>query len=307
MQEDHELVIIGGGPAGLTAGIYGGRARLDTLLIEKGIIGGQIVNAEIVENYPGFPEGISGFDLAEAMHQQAKKHGLRQLDDEVSKVSVEGSHKMVHLSSGATHRAKAVIMAGGSERRKLDVPGEVDFVGKGVSYCATCDGAFFADQRVAVVGGGDSAITEALFLTRFASKITVIHRRDQLRASKILQDKAFADPKVAFLWDTVVEEIAGDAMMRTLKLRNVKSGDQSVFEADGVFIYVGLSPNTDCVKGILSLDDAGNVITNDTMETNVPGILAAGDIRHNSGRQVVIAAGDGATAALSAEKFLHGA
>jgi thioredoxin reductase (NADPH) len=306
MHEDHELVIIGGGPAGLTAGIYGGRARLDTLLIEKGIIGGQIVNAEIVENYPGFPEGISGFDLAEAMHQQAKKHGLHQLDDEVSKISIEGSYKVVQLSSGAICRAKAVIVAGGSERRKLGVPGEDEFIGKGVSYCATCDGAFFTDQTVVVVGGGDSAITEALFLTRFASKITVIHRRDQLRASKTIQDKAFADPKVAFLWDTVVEEIAGDAMMRILKLRNVKTGEQSVFEADGVFIYAGLSPNTDCVKGILSLDDAGNVITNDLMETNVPGILAAGDIRHNSGRQVIIAAGDGATAALSAEKFLHG-
>jgi thioredoxin reductase (NADPH) len=306
MQEDHELVIIGGGPAGLTAGIYGGRARLDTLLIEKGIIGGQIVNAEIVENYPGFPEGISGFDLAEAMHQQAKKHGLRQLDDEVSKISIEGSHKVVQLSSGAICRAKAIIVAGGSERRKLGVPGEDEFVGKGVSYCATCDGAFFADQTVAVVGGGDAAVTEALFLTRFASKVVLIHRRDQLRASKIIQEKALADPKMEFLWDTIVEEIAGDAMMRTLKLQHVKTGEQFTLEAEGAFIYVGLRPNTDCAKGTLALDEAGNIITNELMETNVQGIFAAGDIRRNSGRQAIIAAGDGATATLLVEKFLQG-
>jgi len=306
MKQDYELVIIGGGPAGLTAAIYAGRAKLDTLLIEKGLIGGQIINAEMVENYPGFPQGISGFDLAEAIHQQAKKYDVHQLDDEVIEISIEEAQKVVHLAAGGTCRARAVIVASGSERRKLGVPGEEDFVGKGVSYCATCDGAFFGDQRVAVVGGGDAALTEALFLTRFASKVTLIHRRDQLRASKIVQERALSDPKIGVVWDTVVEEIVGDTMMSGLNLRNVKTKEQSFLESEGLFIYAGLKPSIDCVKSIVSLDEAANIIANDLMETNIPGIFAAGDIRRNSGRQAIIAAGDGATAALSAEKFIQG-
>ena len=307
MKADHELAIIGGGPAGLTAGLYASRAKLNSLLIEKGLIGGQIVNAELVENYPGFPEAISGYDLAEAMHQQATKYGLQQLDGEVIKVSTDGPNKVLHLAGGEALRARAVIVASGSERKKLAIPGEDKLVGKGVSYCATCDGAFFADQQVVVVGGGDSAVSEALFLTRFASKVTIVHRRDQLRATKILQERAFADPKIALLWDSVPEEVLGDEAMSGLKVRNVRTGEQSVLEAQGIFIYAGLTPNTHCVRDLLSLDETGNVITDDTMATTASGVFAAGDVRAHSGRQAIIAAGDGARAVLSTERFLQNA
>ncbi len=305
MGERYELIIIGGGPAGLTAGLYASRARLSTLLIEKGIMGGQITNAELVENYPGFPQGISGFELGQLMHQQATKYGLETLVAEVSGVEFAEAIKVIHTSEG-TYQAKAVIIAGGSEHGKLGIPGEERLLGKGVSYCATCDGALFRDQRVAVLGGGDAAITEALFLTRFASKVMVIHRRDQLRASRILQEKAFASPKIDFFWDTVVEEIIGDGEVRELRLRNVKNGERFTLAASGVFIYVGLKPNTDYLKDILPLDEAGHVLVNPLMETKIPGVFAAGDICHNSARQAIAAAGNGATAALSAERFIRG-
>lgn len=305
MDERYELIIIGGGPAGLTAGLYASRARLSTLLIEKGIMGGQITNAELVENYPGFPQGISGFELGQLMHQQATKYGLETFIAEVSGVEFAEAIKVIHTSEG-TYQAKAVIIAGGSEHGKLGIPGEERLLGKGVSYCATCDGALFRDQRVAVLGGGDAAITEALFLTRFASKVMVIHRRDQLRASKILQEKAFASPKIDFFWDTVVEEIIGDGEVRELRLRNVKNGKRFTLAASGVFIYVGLKPNTDYLKDILPLDEAGHILVNPLMETKIPGVFAAGDICHNSARQAITAAGSGATAALSAERFIRG-
>lgn len=305
MGERYELIIIGGGPAGLTAGLYASRARLSTLLIEKGIMGGQITNAELVENYPGFPQGISGFELGQLMHQQATKYGLETFIAEVSRVEFAEAIKVIHTSEG-TYQAKAVIIAGGSEHGKLGIPGEERLLGKGVSYCATCDGALFRDQRVVVLGGGDAAITEALFLTRFASKVMVIHRRDQLRASRILQEKAFASPKIDFFWDTVVEEIIGDGEVRELRLRNVKNGKVFTLAASGVFLYVGLKPNTDYLKGILPLDEAGHILVNPLMETKTPGVFAAGDICHNSARQAITAAGSGATAALSAERFIRG-
>jgi len=300
---DYEVVIIGGGPAGLTAGLYASRARLKSLLLEKGLVGGQIVNAELVENYPGFPEGISGVELGQLMHQQATKYGLKTITSEATGIELQGEQKIVKTGEG-DFIAKAVIIAGGSERYKLGVPGEEEFVGKGVSYCATCDAAFFRDQPVAVVGGGNAAITEALHLTKFASRVTVIHRRNQLRASRILQEKAFSEPKIEFLWDTVVEEIEGKNVVKRIRLRQVVTGGKSALDITGIFISVGLKPNTDYLKGILPLDASGHIITNDKMETEIPGIFAAGDIRYNSARQLVTAAGDGATAAIYAEKFL---
>lgn len=301
----YDLIIIGGGPAGLTAGLYAARGRLTTLLIEKGVIGGQITNAALVENFPGFPQGISGFELGQLLHQQATKYGLETISAEVTGVEFDKATKVVRTGQGE-YRAKAVIIAGGSELRKLGVPGEERLLGRGVSYCATCDGAFFRDKMVAVLGGGDAAITEAIHLTNFASKVTVVHRRDELRASKILQEKAFADPKMDFLWDSVVEEIIGDDLVEGLKVRNVKSGENSTLEASGVFIYVGLKPNTDYLKDILKLDDKGHILVNTMMETGLEGVFAAGDVRHDSARQAVTATGDGATAALSAERFVRG-
>jgi thioredoxin reductase (NADPH) len=302
-KQEYEVVIIGGGPAGLTAGIYTSRARLNSLLIERGLVGGQILNAEKVDNYPGFPEGISGLELGESMHQQATKYGLKTIIAEATGIERQPKQIVVKTTEG-NFTAKAVIIASGSERRKLGIPGEEVFTGKGVSYCATCDAAFFRDLPVAVVGGGNAAITEALHLTKFASKIIVIHRRRQLRASRILQEKALSEPKIEFLWDTVAEAIEGENSVRRIKLRQVKTGRKSSLEIAGVFISVGLKPNTDYLKGVLPLDDGGYVITNDTMETEIPGIFAAGDIRRNSARQAITAAGDGATAAFYAQKFL---
>ncbi len=303
MAEVYDVIIIGGGPSGLTAGLYAARSGLQTLLIEKAMPGGQIVNAEHVENYPGFPEGISGFDLSQLMLSQAKKFGLETLFAEVEWVSIPERQKLVKTDA-ADNWAKALIIAGGSDRNKLGVPGEQELLGRGVSYCATCDGAFFRDQAVAVVGGGDAAVTEALLLTKLAAKVILIHRRSQLRASRVLQERAFANQKMDFLWDTVVEAILGDEVVKTLDLRNVGTGERSTLEVSGVFIYVGLHPNTDYLKEVLPLDASGHVITNSRMETEIPGVFAAGDIRRDSARQAITAAGDGATAALSAEKFL---
>ena len=306
MDSTHQLIIVGGGPAGLSAGLYASRSKLDALLIEKAGLGGQILNAEMVENYPGFPQGISGSELGALIAQQATKYGLPTAFAEVQGIEIRGGEKIVSTSEGE-YRAKAVIIAGGSEYSKLGVPGEVEFTGKGVSYCAMCDGAFFRDQVVAVVGGGNVALNDALFLTRFASKVIVIHRRDQLRATRILQDKAFANPRMEFLWDTVVDSIIGDKLVRAIRLRNVKTGKGSSLETSGVFVAVGLRPNTGYLKGLLTLDEGGFILVSGQMETRVQGIYAAGDIRAGSIRQVVSAAGDGATAAVAAERFLSSA
>jgi len=303
MNKAYEVVIIGGGPAGLSAGIYTARARLSSLLIEKGLIGGQVVNAEQVENFPGFPEGISGYDLTELMHRQATKFGLETLTAEVTGVELYGEQKIVKTNEGDLV-AKAVIIASGSEWTKLGIPGEKEFTGKGVSYCAICDGAFFTDQTVAVVGGGNAAIAEALSLTKFASRVMVIHRRQELRATRIVQEKAFAEPKVEFLWNTVVEEIEGEEVVKRLRLRNVITGEKSSLDVAGIFVAIGFKPNTDYLKSILPLDATGHVITNEKMETEIPGIFAAGDIRSSSIRQVIGAVGDGATAAIYAERFI---
>ena len=303
MDTVYDVVIIGGGPAGLSAGLYVSRARLSALLIEKGIFGGQIANTEHVENYPGFPDGISGYELGQLMYQQAEKFGLETVAAEVTGLEISDRGKVVKTTEGE-FVARAVIIAGGAEPNRLGVPGEEEFLGKGVSYCATCDGAFFREQVVAVVGGGNSAVEEAMLLTRFASKVILIHRRNQLRASRLHQERAFANPKIEFIWDTVVEEITGPDKVRGLTVRNVRTGVISTVEVSGVFLYVGLHPETDYLRGLLTLDEEGRIPTTQGMETEIPGIFAAGDIRKNSPRQVITAAGEGATAALSAEKYL---
>jgi len=303
MKNEYEIVIIGGGPAGLTAGLYTSRARLSSLLIERGLVGGQIADAELVENFPGFPEGVSGLELGQSMHQQATKYGLNTIIAEVTGIELKGEKKVVMTTKG-DFAAKAVIIASGSERRKLGIPREEEFTGKGISYCATCDAPFFKEKPVAVVGGGNAAITEALHLTKFASKVTVLHRRDQLRATRILQEKAFSEPKIEFLLNTIVEEIEGEDTVKRLKLRQVITGEKSALNVSGVFVSIGLTPATDYLRGVLALDAAGYIITNERMETKIPGIFAAGDIRLNSARQAITAAGDGATAAIYAEKFI---
>jgi len=303
--KQYDIVIIGGGPAGLTAGMYTSRARLKSLLIERGAVGGQIINAQWVENYPGFAEPVSGIDLTEAMHKQATGFGLETLVAEVTGIKTKGKQKVVTTSQGDL-TARAVIIASGSERQKLGVPGEAEYTGRGVSYCATCDGAFFRDKPVVVVGGGNAALTEALELTKFASKIVVIHRRNELRATKILQEKALAEPNIEVMWDTVVDEIAGETFVDRVKVHNVKTGKESVLEVSGVFMAVGFKPNTAFLKGVVDLDDIGTVVTGNRMETSAPGIFAVGDVRSNSIRQVVAAAGDGAVAAINAEKYITG-
>ena len=299
----YDVIIIGGGPAGLSAGIYTARARLASLLVEKGAIGGQIINAGLVENYPGYVEGISGIDLTGAMHRQATKFGMETLPAEVTGLRVNGQDKVV-TTSGGDFTAGAVIIAGGSERQKLGVPGEAEYTGKGVSYCATCDGAFFRDKKVVVVGGGNAAITEALELTKFASKVTVIHRRHELRATKIVQERAFASPRIDFLWDSAVASITGNTFVKKITVNNLKTGKKTELAVDGVFVNVGSQPATGYLKGVLDLDANGAIPVNENMETSVPGFFAAGDIRSRSIRQVVGAAGDGAVAAVSAGKYL---
>ncbi|MFH1925723.1 MAG: thioredoxin-disulfide reductase [Chloroflexota bacterium] len=303
IKREYDVVIIGGGPAGLTAGIYTARARLKSLLIERGATGGWIVNAGVVENYPGFPDGINGLELAEAMHQQAVKFGLETLTADVTGLELKDERRVVKTSEGDV-AARAVIVAGGSDRVKLGVPGEEEFTGRGVAYCAICDGYFYRDVPVAVVGGGNAAVNEALELTKFASRVTIIHRREELRATKILQERAFAEPKIEFSWNTVVEAVEGEDTVKKLRLKNVQNGEKSTLDISGVFMAVGFRPNTGYLKSVLTLADDGTVITNEKMETAVPGIFAAGDIRSSSIRQVAAAVGDGSVAAIYAERYI---
>jgi len=299
----YQVIIIGGGPAGLTAGLYASRAGIKSLLLENGVFGGQIVNARLIENYPGFPEGISGIELGKLMHQQATRYGLESLTAEVIGVS-SGDAYEVSTTEGNI-QAQSIIIATGSEYRKLGVIGEERLSGRGVSYCATCDGFFFRDREVAVVGGGDTAITDALELVQNCRKVYIIHRRDRLRATKALQEKVLSQPKIEMVWNTVVDEIAGDKMLDYLRLRNVKTGQSSNLEVDGVFIAVGLKPNSQVFSRLVTLDEGGFVVTDELMRTSAPGIFAAGDVRQNSFRQAITAAGDGAAAAISAFKYLY--
>jgi thioredoxin reductase (NADPH) len=301
--KEYEVVIVGGGPAGLTAGLYTSRARRTSLLIEKQLAGGLITTAGRVENFPGFPEGIAGLELGELLHKQATRYGLETVIAEASGIELNGEQKVIATTEGE-FAARAVIIASGSERSKLDIPGEEEFTGRGVSYCATCDAAFFAKQPVAVVGGGDAAVNEALDIVKYVSKAFIIHRRDKLRASRILQERAFAEPKIDIRWNTVVDEIEGTNAVKQLNLRDTVTGEKTTLAVSGVFIAVGFKPNTDFLKGLVSLDDTGQIVTNDHLETKIAGIFSAGDVRSGSGRQAITAAGEGATAAIYADRYL---
>jgi thioredoxin reductase (NADPH) len=307
---EYDIVIIGGGPAGLAAGLYAARGRHKTLLLEKGVIGGQIALTELVENYPGIPT-INGFDLAQAMLKQSESHGMETEYSAVSALERPGDKWVVKTDAGDIS-AKAVIVTSGAEYNRLGVAGEERLTGKGVSYCATCDAAFFKGQDVAVVGGGDAAMDEGLFTTRYADDVTVIHRRDKLRASAILQERAFANPKMKFRWNTVIEEIVGDGQVTGVRLRDVVTGAESEMPLGAVFVFIGQHPNTDFLTGLLKMDGGKHVLVDEWMRTDQPGLFAAGDVRQNSARQVASSVGDGVTAAIAADhyitdKFTHAA
>ncbi|MDD5616953.1 MAG: thioredoxin-disulfide reductase [Candidatus Methanoperedens sp.] len=299
----YDVVIIGGGPAGLTAGIYAKRAMLNAVLLEKMGVGGQIIVTDLVENFPGFQE-ISGAELAGKFEQHARKFGLETKSMvEVNRIEDRGNLKIVKTNDG-DFETKTVIITTGTTPKKLGAKGELELIGRGVSYCATCDGFFFKDKTVVVVGGGDSAMTEAIFLTKMAKKVIVVHRRDKLRAEKINQEHAFANPKISFIWDSVVDEIAGKQVVEKVMVKNVRTNAVSEIKTDGVFIYVGLIPNTGFAD--VRKDEWGFIITNDNRETSVKGIFAAGDCRVTPLRQIATAVGDGAIAAVSAEKYIEG-
>jgi thioredoxin reductase (NADPH) len=301
-EKHYDVVIIGAGPAGLAAGLYAARARRHTLLIERNVTGGQIALTAIIENYPGIEE-IDGFELGQTMQRQAEKYGMEIAYANVTSLERREGVHVVHTTEG-DFSAKALIITGGADYNKLDVPGEERLTGKGVSYCATCDAAFFKDQVVAVVGGGDAAMDEGLFVTRYASKVYVIHRRDELRASAILQERAFANEKMEFVWNTVVTEIEGVDAVERVKLHNIVTNEDSTLDLAAVFIFIGHHPNSEYLRSYVKMDEGGHIYVNDWMETEVPGLFAAGDIRVNSARQVVSAAGDGATAAIRADHYI---
>ena len=301
----HQLIILGGGPAGLTAGLYAARDRLQVMLVEKGVVGGQVLVTDWIDNYPGFPEGLSGFDLIEKMAAQAKRFELETKNANVVKVELTEAKKKLIFESGEELTCQALIICTGARPNKLGIPGEQELTGKGVSYCATCDGPFFRDQEILVVGGGDTAIQEADFLTKFASKVTVIHRRDELRATKVLQEKAFANERVEFIWNSNVVAIEGEKEVERVRIRD-NNGEEREIAASGVFILIGTIPNSEILPlEQLGADEFGFVITDDEMRTKVDGVMAAGDIRSKRVRQVINAAGEGAVAAIAAEHYLY--
>ena len=288
----------------MTAAVYAGRACLKTLLVEKLYPGGQVSYAAHVENFPGFPDGITGPELCERMRLQAEKFGVETVLAEVADADVAGREKLMTTSEGE-FKARSVVVATGLVRRRLNVPGEDEFNGRGVSYCAVCDGAFFQDKIMAVIGGGDTAVEDAVFLTRYASHLHIIHRRDQLRAVKMLQERCFVNPKITCVWDSVVQEIGGNELVEKIVIRNVKTGEVSTLPVDAVFVLIGQDPDTRFLRGQVRVDCDGYIVTDEDMQTGVPGIFAAGDVRRKSFKQIVTACSDGAIAANSAEKYLE--
>lgn len=293
--QEYEVAIIGGGPAGLTAGLYASRYGLSTVLIERGMYGGQIVNSAHVENYPGFPQGVSGMDLGQMFYEQSTRFGLQTITSEVTAFKQSG--KVFNITTSDEEvTAKAVIIASGSDFRKLGVPGEEKLIGRGVSYCATCDGFLFKNKVVAVIGGGDTAISDALELSQNCAKVYVVHRRHELRATQALQRVAMSISKIEFVWDSVIWSIDGEEKVSGLNVKSTKTGDMSKLIVDGVFVAIGFIPNNGLFKSMVDTDETGNIVTDDLMRTKVPGLFAVGDIRRNSARQVATAVGDGATA-----------
>lgn len=300
----YDVIIIGAGPAGMTAAVYTSRANLSTLMIERGVPGGQMANTQDVENYPGF-DLILGPDLSTKMFEHAQRFGAEYAYGDIKNV-IDGEEYKTVIAGNKEYKARAVIIATGAEYRKLGVPGEEALAGRGVSYCAVCDGAFFKQKELVVVGGGDSAVEEGVFLTRFAEKVTIVHRRDELRAQKILQDRAFANEKVDFIWNHTVKEInEKDGKVHSVTLVSTDTGEEKEFSTDGVFVYIGMDPLTEPFKDLGITNASGYVLTNEIMETNIPGIFAAGDVREKLLRQIVTATGDGSIAAQSAQIYIE--
>ncbi len=304
-EKQFDVVIIGGGGAGMTAALYTSRANLKTALFEKLVPGGQIAVTDLVENYPGFPEGVLGPDIAQKMQAQAEKYGTQFFYDEVLSIEKKADQSFDVKTVSEVYSAKSVILAMGASFRMLNVENEKELIGKGVSYCATCDGAFFKGKEVVVVGGGDSALQEGIFLTRFATKVTIVHRRDTLRASPILQDRAKTNPKIQFIWDAAVQKVAGKDKVEGVKIKNLKTGAETDFRTDGLFVFVGHDPNSKLVRGLIDMNDHGYVLTQESLQTSVPGIFAAGEIRQGAVKQLVTACGEGCEAALSAQAYLE--
>jgi len=300
---DYDIVIIGAGPAGLTAGIYAARARMDVLLLEKAVPGGQVLVTDWIENYPGFPEGISGFDLSEKLKTQAEELGLKIETAEVHSLNLAGKVKEIILKDRSI-TSKSLIIASGASPRKLGI-GEDKFMGKGISFCATCDAPFFKEKTVVAIGGGDTAVQEAIYLTKFAKKVYLIHRRDELRAEKILQERAFANDKIEIIWDSVATGVDGFFGVESVKIKNVKTNEEKTLKADGCFIWVGILPNTSFLNESLKTDETGFIQADKNMQTSLPGVFAVGDVRDTPLRQIATAVGDGAMAAVSAEHFIE--
>ena len=303
MSEQFDVVIIGAGPAGLSAAIYTGRARLNALVLEKGIPGGQILITDWIENYPGFPDGAAPFELMENFRKHAIKFGAQIVTDEAREIHRDGDRWVVR-GGKADYPARTVIVTTGAAYRRLGLPSEAKLIGRGVSYCATCDGPFFRDREIAVVGGGDTALMEAEFLTKFAGAVHLIHRRDKLRGTKILQERVFANPKIVFHWNSVVDEIRGDANLESVVLKNVKDGSRSTLSIEGLFISIGMDPTNEIVKGLLKLNEWGEIVVDEKMATSAPGIYAAGDVLAGAPHQVATAVGTGVHAAISVDEYL---
>lgn len=301
----HDVVVVGAGPAGLTAGIYASRSRLKTVILERNMAGGQVALTELIENYPGFPGGISGFDLAERMKAQALEFGaeLREIQTVASLAARPDGSWSVVTDQGAVH-ASAVILAPGVNPRRSGIPGEAEFIGRGVSWCATCDGALYRGRTVAVIGGGDSAVEEAMYLTKFAEKVYLVHRRDQLRAAPIAQERAFANPRMEFVWDSVPRRIDGEQVVQALEVENVKTGEMRTLPVNGVFIYIGQDPNTAWLRGTVDIDEHGYIVTDELLCTSQRGVFACGDARANPLKQIAMAVGEGALAAMQTVHYL---